>query len=190
MRTKIVVLCSLFLLCGVALAQPVATMPPGVTISMQVQASGEDLNFEWRKDGVPLVDEGRVSGVTSDTLRVTMIRADDNGVYSIHVSNEMGATSDSVQLRVLAPPEIIMPITVEIVNPIAGVAGHNVYLAFAPSEDFQRLNRNLVVPGMHFRSSLFDARTVYWITTAVLDDGTETPVYTEFTLVVPDGYGG
>ncbi|HNR33395.1 MAG TPA: immunoglobulin domain-containing protein, partial [Candidatus Hydrogenedentes bacterium] len=38
--------------------------------------------FDWRKNGAPLSDGGRVSGVTTRTLRVMALQVADSGTYT------------------------------------------------------------------------------------------------------------
>ena len=113
-----------------------------------------------------------------------MVRDSDSGDYGIRVFNDLGETSDSLSLRILAPPQIVEPINVEIVDPIAGVVGHNLYIALEPGGDFQQVNAAVIPPGGTVWMSLYDDRTVYWISRAVHEDGGMTPVFEGFTLTV------
>jgi hypothetical protein len=60
--------------------------------------------YQWRKDGVDLADDARVSGSTSATLCVAALEAGDAAAYSVVVSNSAGVTTtrDAI-LTVLAP---------------------------------------------------------------------------------------
>ncbi len=69
--------------------QPViATQPldqelcPGITAFFSVELSaGENITYQWEKDGIPLVDSGRIVGVTTSQLRVFNTVPGDVGDY-------------------------------------------------------------------------------------------------------------
>ncbi|MEO1585493.1 MAG: immunoglobulin domain-containing protein [Planctomycetota bacterium] len=72
----------------------------GDAVVVAVQASGSDLQYEWRRDGVPLIDGPRIAGAATDTL-VVDATADDDGFYDCVVSNSAGqVTSTSLLLAV------------------------------------------------------------------------------------------
>jgi hypothetical protein len=49
------------------------------------------ITLQWERDGVPLVDDARVSGATTDTLTIQDASALDSGAYRLVASS--GATS-------------------------------------------------------------------------------------------------
>lgn len=56
-----------------------------------VQAGGsDDLAYQWRRDGVPLADDGRVVGAQSSRLRIAAVNPADHGDYDVIVSNAFG----------------------------------------------------------------------------------------------------
>jgi hypothetical protein len=60
------------------------------------------LAYVWRKDGMPLADDGRVVGAAARTLSIEPVRPQDAGVYDVIISNTCGsATSDPATLTVL-----------------------------------------------------------------------------------------
>ncbi len=115
---KILPLFILFLLQSVLMAQaPVITQPPleqTVTESQVAQftvvATGSNLIYQWLKDGVPLVNGGRISGSSSATLTISGTQQLDAGWYSAVVSvsgfPDLKVSSDGVQLKVnpVTPP--------------------------------------------------------------------------------------
>ncbi len=63
----------------------------GQTAMFSVSASGSGvLHYQWRKDGVDLVDGGNVSGATSPTLSVSNVQASDAGDYDVVVADACG----------------------------------------------------------------------------------------------------
>lgn len=88
---------------------PVLTAPPeGRTVSLGSNAQftvgvlgTPPLIFQWLKEGNPLSEGGRVSGVDTATLTISGVEADDAGTYSVTVANAFGVIiSDPVQLAV------------------------------------------------------------------------------------------
>ena len=78
---------------------------PGQKVSFLVRASGTaPLSYQWKKGGVNLSNDGRISGATTATLTLTNVQASDAGSYTVVVSNSVGnATSDAATLRVRLP---------------------------------------------------------------------------------------
>jgi hypothetical protein len=55
--------------------------------------------FQWRRNGVPLLDGGRVSGTSTPTLTIAAALSTDNGLYSCVASNScFGQTSADARL--------------------------------------------------------------------------------------------
>jgi hypothetical protein len=60
------------------------------------------LSYQWRKDGVNLADDGRISGATTPNLLIQPARLPDSGAYDVVVSNNWGSiTSQPASLTVL-----------------------------------------------------------------------------------------
>ena len=72
---------------------------PASNVPFSVAASGNNLMYQWLKDGAPVVDGSQYSGASSSTLTVVAVEQDDDGLYSCIVSNGAGSvTSRSAQL--------------------------------------------------------------------------------------------
>ena len=86
-------------------AQPASlTRSPGTSATFTAAASGSGLSWQWRRDGVPLTNGGRFSGVASPTLAISGVQLADAGFYSVRVSNASGnVLSADAQLVVSAP---------------------------------------------------------------------------------------
>ena len=79
---------------------------PGTPAQLHVVASGTGpFTYQWRKEGAPLADGGRISGATTDTLVIDPAEAGDSGKYSVVVSNGCGpVTSQEATLLVAVVP--------------------------------------------------------------------------------------
>ena len=70
--------------------------------------SGTNPQFEWRKNFVPLTDDGRIIGSNTSTLTIKNIIAGDEGTYDVVVNGTCGLphTSDGAYLDITTPPSI------------------------------------------------------------------------------------
>ena len=71
------------------LQSPTGQMVPiSETAVFSVEAEGAGtLTFQWHKEGVPLSDDGRISGTTTDTLTIDDVCLLDTGTYYVFVAN-------------------------------------------------------------------------------------------------------
>ncbi len=85
--------------------QPVSQyVSAGSVVSFSVTVAGaEPLNYRWLKDGIELVDGGKVSGATQATLRVSNVQGVEMGAYSVRVTNADGAATSSGARLYLEP---------------------------------------------------------------------------------------
>ena len=67
--------------------QSVAT---GADVTFQVEATGDDLNFQWRKNHSDLHDCNRYCDTHTDTLHIVKVEKNDKGRYSCLVKNAVG----------------------------------------------------------------------------------------------------
>jgi hypothetical protein len=94
----------------VSQAQPSSlTVQVGSNVTMAIGAAGNQLSYQWQKDGQAI--QGNVSAATP-TLTLTNVQHGDAGSYTVVVSNAGGsATSDPVVLKVsdtpVPPPPVI-----------------------------------------------------------------------------------
>ncbi len=81
-------------------SQPVCE---GVNVTLEVQAVGGQLEYQWRKDGQP------IPGATEPQLRLSPVQLADSGTYDVMVSGLCGLqiTSEPIHIRVLAAPRIV-----------------------------------------------------------------------------------
>lgn len=73
-------------------ANPQQTVgPAGGTVTLSVTASGNNLTYQWRKNGVNLPNGGHVAGATTPVLTINSLDASDEGFYSCAVFNPAGS---------------------------------------------------------------------------------------------------
>jgi hypothetical protein len=63
----------------------------GGTARLTVTATGDNLTYQWRKNGRNIPNGGNISGATSATLIIDDFTAADAGVYSVAVFNNAGS---------------------------------------------------------------------------------------------------
>jgi hypothetical protein len=96
-------------------------VPPGISVPPQntavilgsnatfrVTATGSvPIGFRWQKDGTNLTNGGRISGATSNVLTIATTVTNDEGGYSVSLSNIVGSlTSSAATLTILVPATI------------------------------------------------------------------------------------
>ena len=67
--------------------QSVAT---GADVTFQVEAIGDDINFQWRKNHSDLHDGNKYCDTHTDTLHIVKVEKSDKGRYSCLVKNTVG----------------------------------------------------------------------------------------------------
>jgi uncharacterized delta-60 repeat protein len=89
---------------------PVISVEPSAQIAYDaccavfaVEATGTPADFQWRKDGVDLVDGPGISGAQTATLTLTGVDAADEGDYSVVVSNVLGSDTSADATLTVAP---------------------------------------------------------------------------------------
>jgi sugar lactone lactonase YvrE len=94
---------------------PVITKQPtnqmvaaGTDLTLSVSVSGtEPLSYQWFFNGTPLTNDDKFSGVTTSNLTLTALTASEAGLYSVIVTNQIGAMAASnAALSVIYPPVI------------------------------------------------------------------------------------
>lgn len=85
------------------------TVMSGSPVAFSVTATGSlPLGYQWQRNGVDVVDDGRIVGAKAPTLTIADVRPDDLGLYTVVVRNAYGwIVSFPAELNViLAPPAI------------------------------------------------------------------------------------
>jgi hypothetical protein len=88
----------------------VETVEAGSAAVFEVEAQGtEPMTYQWLRGGLPLTDDGRITGSASPTLSIAAAQASDGGGYSVNVSNPYGLTNSVVaQLYVFTGTNLIV----------------------------------------------------------------------------------
>ena len=83
------------------------SVSPGGTAELRASVVGAGASaFQWTKDGVPLIDDGRVSGATTDTLTISPAAGTDTGAYALELTGPHGTTvSEPATLGVPPAPD-------------------------------------------------------------------------------------
>ncbi len=92
---------------------------PGTTATFSGAANGSaPLGYQWRFNGTPLADGGRISGATTATLAISNVQSGDAGNYSLVVTNGAGsAISQVATLSLFAPPTItLQPVGITVMS--------------------------------------------------------------------------
>jgi len=81
------------------------TIPVGQPVTFTAAASGSSpITFAWRRNGIPVVNGGSISGATTDTLTINPVAVANAGSYDVLVSNGCGSVpSTSATLTVTSP---------------------------------------------------------------------------------------
>ena len=60
------------------------------SVAFSVEATGDDLQFQWQKNCVDLCDGDRYCGTETDSLHILMVERTDEGRYRCLVKNSVG----------------------------------------------------------------------------------------------------
>jgi hypothetical protein len=92
----------------VIIINPIAkTVAAGATVSFNSAASGSNIGYQWRKNGIGISNGDNIFGATTTTLTVTGVSQSDVADYSLQVTNSAGSSSSSIaHLTVIDPPLI------------------------------------------------------------------------------------
>lgn len=81
----------------------------GATVAFAVEASSSAiLGYAWRSNGVPLADDGRISGSALPKLIITNVTLADVASYSVVVTNVFGAVTSAPALLTVVPQPAFM----------------------------------------------------------------------------------
>ena len=159
-------------------------------VTFQVQAlsgSGTEMSYQWQKDGVNLVEGGKISGSTSSNLMMADVTQDGAGTYTVVVSNQFGTiTSTNAELTVLDPYITLDPTNQS--GPPGGSVTFSVAVLGTPTLRYQwRQNGLNLVDGVDpMGTTVFGSQSTNLVlsTLAEGDDGST------YDCVVDNGVGG
>ena len=70
----------------------------GTSTTLTVEASGDDLQFQWKKDGKDLHDGSKCCGTKTHTLHIKDVKKSDKGSYQCLVKNDVEELSEKADL--------------------------------------------------------------------------------------------
>ena len=70
----------------------------GTLLLTCVVSGSEPISYQWLKDGVPLQDDGSVSGSNDSVLIVDPVEGDDFGGYRCNASNDVDQVQSAVAM--------------------------------------------------------------------------------------------
>ena len=76
---------------------PVAS---GTKAEFSVKATGDEVQFQWKKDSTELHDDSKYHGTQTDTLHIEHVEKSDKGRYECLVKNYKGQESEKANLVV------------------------------------------------------------------------------------------
>ncbi|HEX6849324.1 MAG TPA: immunoglobulin domain-containing protein [Chitinophagaceae bacterium] len=79
---------------------------PGADATFSIVATEPGLTYQWRKDGVALINGGNIDGVTSPTLTITAATTANPGSYDVVVTGGCSLLSAAAALTLLGAPTI------------------------------------------------------------------------------------
>jgi hypothetical protein len=78
-----------------------AEVPLHGDVSFMVEATGELLRYQWRKDGAPIQDSRRIEGARTNVLTISDAGLADEGEYDVVVTNPCeSVTSEAATLTI------------------------------------------------------------------------------------------
>ena len=91
------------------------TVTTGAQTTFTVEAKGDDLTFQWQKNGSDVHNDSNYSGTDTNTLRIRHVNKSDGGHYRCLVKNEVkrdGEVSEEAELTVCEWPSDIVTVVV------------------------------------------------------------------------------
>ena len=128
------------------LSNPMVVVGSNAVLSAQL-AGSQPMTRQWFFSGLPLLDNGHISGSTSTTLTISNAQTNDIGDYFLVASNALGVCTSSVaHISVGLPPAVVQaPLSQAI--PIGSNAIFSVISSGdAPLSYYWRFNGNYLIP--------------------------------------------
>ncbi len=112
----------------VAASPSSTTVTAGQTLTLTASILGEGVAYRWQKNGVDLVDGGRISGATTQTLTLTGVTLSDGGPYRLVASNSAGSVTTAAA-NVTVQPAAVPPVIITPPQSVAGIEGDRIVLS-------------------------------------------------------------
>jgi len=115
--------CTVSNICGTITSNPaIVTIAPAITITSEpknlTQCEGQtaffsataniaDVNYQWYKNGVVLIDDGRITGANTGNLTIGNLVLSDQGSYSCLITNNCSKVNSSTAVLVVKEVVVI-----------------------------------------------------------------------------------
>ena len=88
---------------------PILAAGAGKAAVFKVTAAGNQLTYQWLRDGTPLSNDSRITGATTKTMTIKGLTTDDTDIYTCQVTNPGGSKiGGSTQLNVFGAAPIVV----------------------------------------------------------------------------------
>ncbi|KAF0174668.1 MAG: hypothetical protein FD161_3499 [Limisphaerales bacterium] len=112
----------------------------GGIADFSVTATGDGpITYQWFKDGAALVDGGRVTGSTSNALRIVNLQTSDSGVYVVRLTVPSGSIAGPTMALLVTEPVFIASSPTNRVLTPGGTAAFYVVATGSPPLSYQWL---------------------------------------------------
>jgi pectin methylesterase-like acyl-CoA thioesterase len=168
------------------------TVSVGANVNYSVAATGSNLTYQWRLNGVNIDTTVNPSAATS-TLNLTNVQTSDAGVYDVVVSNESGSvTSDGVTLNVTSGPVDPAPVITDQPDDTVVTIGSPAALSVTASGNnlfYQWYRNGVLISGatgstLNFPNAQLSDSGVYTVVVSN-SGGTVTSMEARLTVVSP-----
>ena len=95
------------------------SVPTGAETTFKIEATGDNLIFQWQKNGSDVHNDSNYSGTDTNTLSIRHVKKSDGGCYRCLVRNEVkrdGEVSEEAKLTVCECPFDIVAVVVYYCN--------------------------------------------------------------------------
>ncbi|KAB2868550.1 MAG: hypothetical protein F9K37_10040, partial [Bacteroidales bacterium] len=79
----------------------------GNSLALNINATGDNLIFQWYKEGIPLIDNSDIQGSSTNSLLISAVKLSDSGNYTCTITNECNTiTSNGIAINVYEIPVV------------------------------------------------------------------------------------
>ena len=76
----------------------------GSSVVFTIESEGDEISYQWRKDNINLTDGGNINGVLTNTLSLSSVSFDDEGLYDCLVTDCGTLASELAELSIYIDP--------------------------------------------------------------------------------------
>ena len=86
---------------------PSVTICQNASATLTIAASGGNLSYQWRKNGIVISDAGNISGTTTNSLVISNALTSDAGFYNCTVTGTCGSETSNLAILQVNPATVI-----------------------------------------------------------------------------------